>query len=134
MNDIDRSPDGLSTFSLSDGLITPKGVAMRCGSIVTTAVIAPTSRPYPNHQANCLFYRDGNCRNCAKRCPAGAITEAGHDKIKCREFVVNTQPAILKKLGREQGYIGRYVGCGMCQTGVPCESCIPKSAAKSQGD
>lgn len=121
---------GLGTFSLSDGLITSRGVAMRCGSVVTTAVIMPTPRTYPDHRVNCLFYRDGTCRKCAERCPAGAITEAGHDKIKCREFVVNGQPAILRKLGREQGYIGRYLGCGMCQTGVPCESRIPKSATR----
>jgi hypothetical protein len=23
------------------------------------------------------------------------------------------------------GYIGLYAGCGLCQTGVPCESRIP---------
>jgi len=37
------------------------------------------------------------------------------------------QKAILKESGREEGYIGRYPGCGLCQTKVPCESMIPPS-------
>jgi epoxyqueuosine reductase QueG len=60
-----------------------------------------------------------------ERCPAGAITEQGHDKNKCRDFLLNKQKVILKELGREEGYIGRYLGCGLCQTKVPCEACIP---------
>jgi epoxyqueuosine reductase QueG len=116
---------GLGTFSLSDGFITPRGIAMRCGSVVTDLTLPPSPRVYENHLANCLFYRDRSCRRCIERCPAGAITEQGHDKKKCADFLLNKQKIILKELGREEGYIGRYLGCGLCQTKVPCEAGIP---------
>jgi len=116
---------GLGTFSLNDGFITPRGMAMRCGSVVTDARIPPSLRVYKDHLANCLFYRDGSCRRCAERCPAGAISEQGHDKNKCLEFLFTRQKEIVKELGREDGYIGRYLGCGLCQTKVPCEARIP---------
>jgi epoxyqueuosine reductase len=119
---------GLGTFSLNDGFITPRGMAMRCGSVVTDARIPPTPRIYKDHLANCLFYSDGSCRRCAERCPAGAISEQGHDKNRCLEFLFTKQKAILKELGREEGYIGRYLGCGLCQTKVPCEARIPPKA------
>jgi epoxyqueuosine reductase len=118
---------GLGTFSLNDGFITSRGMAMRCGSVVTDARIEPSPRVYKDHLANCLFYSEGSCRRCAERCPAGAIGEQGHDKNKCLEFLHVRQKEILKELGREEGYIGRYLGCGLCQTKVPCEFRIPPS-------
>jgi ferredoxin len=116
---------GLGTFSLNDGFITPRGMAMRCGSVVTDARIPPSPRAYKDHFANCLFYSDGSCQRCAERCPAGAISEQGHDKNKCVQFLYIKQKEILKESGREEGYIGRYLGCGLCQTKVPCEARIP---------
>ncbi|MFC2005900.1 epoxyqueuosine reductase [Chloroflexota bacterium] len=118
---------GLGTFSLSDGFITPRGISMRCGSVVTDVALTPTPRLYENHLANCLFYSEGVCRRCIERCPAGAISEQGHDKEKCRDFMANEEGALLKDLGREEGYIGRYISCGLCQTKVPCEAMIPPS-------
>jgi epoxyqueuosine reductase QueG len=124
---------GLGTFSLSDGFITPRGIAMRCGSVITDLVLPPSPRVYESHLANCLFYRDRSCRRCMERCPAGAITEKGHDKNRCQDFLMNKQKVILKELAREEGYIGRYLGCGLCQTKVPCEAGIPPVASsKSQ--
>ena len=114
---------GLGTFSLSDGFITPKGIAMRCGSVVTDAAIALTPRPYSKHTENCLFYRDGSCIKCIKRCPVGAITRAGHDKEKCRIYLLDT----LSWLKQDYGVTG-YTGCGLCQTAVPCEARIPPKA------
>ena len=116
---------GLGTFSLNDGFITRRGMAMRCGSVVTDARITSSLRAYKDHLANCLFYSNGSCRSCAERCPAGAISEQGHDKNKCLEFLFTKQKEILKEMGREEGYIGRYLGCGLCQTKVPCEARIP---------
>lgn len=118
---------GLGTFSLSDGLITPKGIAMRAGSVVCDLALPPTPRIYENHVANCLFHRDGSCGRCIERCPAGAIGEHGHDKIRCREFLFGEQSEVFRRLGRE-GYVGRYLGCGLCQTGVPCEAAVPSRA------
>ncbi len=116
---------GLGTFSLSDGFITSKGIAMRCGSVVTDVKLTPSPRLYDNHMANCLFYHDGSCRRCIERCPEGAITELGHDRKKCRQFMHGKQVAEVDKDGGNRGYIGTYYGCGLCQAKVPCESGIP---------
>ena len=124
---------GLGTFSLNDGFITPKGMAMRCGSVVTDAEIPSSPRIYKDHLANCLFYsEEASCQRCVERCPAGAISEQGHDKNKCLEFLYIKQKEALKELGREEGYVGSYLGCGLCQTKVPCEAMIP-SKIKDKG-
>ena len=111
---------GLGAFGLSDGLITPKGKAIRVGSVVTNLPLHPSQRIYPNHHANCLYYSNGTCKVCAKRCPAGAITAKGHDKDKCREYAYSS----LKTKKAEYGV--KITGCGLCQTSVPCEFEIPK--------
>jgi len=111
---------GLGTFGLCDGLITPRGKAMRAGSVVARIQIPPTPRPYTDHQAYCLFFAKGICGKCISRCPVDAVTEAGHDKIKCREHLRPTTADFVKSYYGFDGY-----GCGLCQTGVPCESGIP---------
>ena len=115
---------GLGTFGLSDGLITARGKAMRTGSIVAKISIPPTPRPYADHQAYCLFHVDGTCGKCIDRCPVRAITEAGHDKEKCRQHLGRSREYV-KETYRFEGY-----GCGLCQVGVPCESSIPVKAAR----
>ena len=110
---------GLGTFGLCDGLITPRGKAMRCGSVVAKMQIPPNPRPYSDHRAYCLFFSKGVCGKCIQRCPAGAITKSGHDKLKCRAHLDITKTYVPAHFGFE-GY-----GCGHCQTGVPCESKIP---------
>jgi len=113
---------GLGTFGLCDGLITSKGKAMRCGSVVANVKIPASKRPYQDHHAYCLFYSNGaaTCKKCAERCPAGALTPAGHDKVKCRNYIFVTAKEYVKSNFGFEGY-----GCGLCQTGVPCESKIP---------
>ena len=54
---------GLGTFSLCDGLITPRGKAMRCGSVVARLRVPPTPRPYSDHRAYCLFSSTGPAGN-----------------------------------------------------------------------
>jgi len=115
---------GLGTFGLSDGLITARGKAMRTGSIVAKISIPPTPRPYADHQAYCLFYAEGTCGKCIDRCPVCAITEAGHDKEKCRQHLVRSSEYV-RETYRFEGY-----GCGLCQVGVPCESRISVKAAR----
>jgi len=110
---------GLGTFGLCDGLITARGKAMRCGSVVARIKIPPTNRPYQDHHAYCLFFSKGTCGKCIPRCPAGAVTREGHDKMKCRSYIRVTAKFVKANFGFE-GY-----GCGFCQTGVPCESRIP---------
>jgi len=115
---------GLGTFSLNDGFITPKGMAMRCGSVVTNIKLTPSVRPYANHLANCLFYATGKCGVCIRRCPGDALSEKGHDKLKCLRILFETQKPWIEG-AHGPGYIGLYAGCGLCQTGVPCEHRIP---------
>ena len=111
---------GLGTFGLCDGLITAAGKAMRCGSVVARVQIPPSLRPYTDHHAYCLFFARGTCGKCIERCPAGAITKAGHNKQKCAAYEESTTtPYVLSTFGLEA------YGCGLCQTGVPCESGIP---------
>jgi hypothetical protein len=110
---------GLGTFGLCDGLITPKGKAIRCGSVVARIQVAATPRPYEDHHAYCLFHAKGICGRCITRCPAGAISKSGHDKEACMKQCAATAQYAEKQLGLK-GY-----GCGFCQTGVPCESGIP---------
>ena len=112
---------GLGTFSLTDALITPVGMAVRIGSMIAKGAWEPTLRPYRSHNEYCLFYHDAKCTACISRCPVDAITEQGHDKWKCKAY------------GREQckpysmeNYHLEIHSCGLCQVDVPCESCIPK--------
>ena len=106
---------GLGTFGLSDGLITPLGKAVRCGSITARIRISASPRPYNDHHAYCLFYAKGACSKCIDRCPVGAITKEGHDKEKCK---VNGD-----RDSSRYGFESHC--CGLCQVGVPCESRIP---------
>jgi len=111
---------GLGTFGLCDGLITAKGKAMRCGSVVAQIIVPPTQRPYDDHQEYCLFFSKGICAKCIPRCPVGAITKEGHDKAKCLIHLKPTTENYVTPHFHFDGY-----GCGLCQTGVPCESKIP---------
>jgi epoxyqueuosine reductase QueG len=122
---------GLGTFSLNEGFITSKGMAMRCGSVVAGIKLKPSIKPYKHHLANCLFYAGGKCGKCILRCPGGAISEKGHDKLKCFEVLFEKQKTWMEG-EHGSGYIGNYAGCGLCQTGVPCESCIPVLKKKRQ--
>lgn len=115
---------GLGTFSLNDGFITVRGIAMRCSSVVTNLPLHVTPRPYTSHLANCLFY-SGGCDACMRRCPAGAISPQGHDNVKCAAY----HDTVLAPLRERYGVT--MVGCGHCQTGVPCEEGIPKRGARS---
>lgn len=119
---------GLGTFGLCDGLITPRGKAVRVGSVVARIKIPPTPRPYKDHHAYCLFFTKGLCGQCIPRCPVGAISEAGHDKVKCGEHI---RPATENYVKAHYGFDG--YGCGLCQTGVPCESKIPFEQDLDQG-
>jgi epoxyqueuosine reductase len=110
---------GQGTFSLSDGFITPRGIAHRCGSVVTNLPLAVSPRLYPDHTFNCLHFREGTCGDCIARCPAGAISVHGHDKLKCMQYVYGTLKPYF-----ETYHVGA-TGCGLCQAGVPCEARIP---------
>lgn len=111
---------GLGTFGLCDGLITPKGKAMRTGSVVARVKILPTPRPYTDHHAYCLFYSHGTCGKCIPACPVGALSEEGHDKIKCQRHVEKVCPQYVQKT-----YGFEVPACGLCQVAMPCTDHIP---------
>jgi ferredoxin len=114
---------GLGTFSLNDGFITPKGMAMRVGSVVTLLKLTPSEKRYRHPKENCLQFRNEKCGKCISRCPAGAITEKGHDKDKCHDYI-DSDP--LKAKRSEYGLQNPSPSCGLCQTNVPCEFEIPR--------
>lgn len=109
---------GLGTFSLSDGFITERGIAHRCGSVVTALMLPVSPRTAKTPYSNCLFYVNGSCRACIARCPVGAISENGHDKVKCRD-----------KVRLPEKYKVGALACGLCQTRVPCEFRNPTKKA-----
>jgi epoxyqueuosine reductase len=115
---------GLGTFGLAGGLITERGQAVRFGSVIVRAAIPPTPRLYADHFARCLFFARGTCGACVKRCPVGSVSKEGRDKEACARHLQVTKEHVRRKFGFD-GY-----GCGLCQTGVPCESGIPKPLRK----
>jgi len=119
---------GLGTFSLSDGFITESGIAMRCGSVVTDLGLPPSPRLALGPYANCLFYTNGSCKACIARCPSGAITENGHDKIRCDAYIHEDIGYLMEE------YAVTETGCGLCQTNVPCEFCNPAKEPSGKGE
>ncbi|MBU4438442.1 MAG: (Fe-S)-binding protein [Firmicutes bacterium] len=117
---------GLGTFSINDGFITEKGMAIRLTSLVTEAVIEPDKREVENHTANCLYLSKGTCKACFKRCPVGAITEKGHDKIVCVQRCYGEESQSRAKAIGGNPEAGS--GCGLCQTNIPCEFSNPMAA------
>lgn len=116
---------GLGTFSLNDGFISEKGIAVRLISVVTNLILEPDHRKAQQHTQNCLYYSKGICGACIKRCPVGAITEKGHDKVKCRNYVYGEESSKLAVSYGGNAKAGS--GCGLCQTNIPCEFRNPMS-------
>lgn len=122
---------GLGTFSLHEGLITEVGCNVRLASVITDAPLERTPRRSDDPYANCLYLTRGTCGECMRRCPAGAITERGHDKEKCSRYARKVRDEMdkrpLKALLRPSYLVvngetrTRYpVGCALCQFDVPC--------------
>ena len=122
---------GHGTFSLSDGFITERGIAHRCGSVATDLSLPVSPRVYNSPYANCLFYMDGSCKACIERCPVGAISEQGHDKFKCMGYLRGIGYLPIPDAYDDEKSVA---GCGLCQTNVPCEYRIPAGVEKKNGD
>lgn len=122
---------GLGTFGLHEGLITDLGCNIRLASVITDAPLKVSPRKSDEPYANCLYYAKGTCRECAKNCPANAITEKGYDKTKCNKYrnrvareMVPRLRTILKSYSRRINWKYKAhnypVGCELCQFGVEC--------------
>lgn len=104
---------GLGTFSLSRGLITPRGMAGRLVSIVTDAKLPADARPYVALDDYCI-----RCGACVSRCPVGAISlDGGKRHEPCCAWLFHVQDLF-----------DSCDCCGKCQVGVPCERSIPLAA------
>jgi epoxyqueuosine reductase QueG len=113
---------GLGTFGMHDFLITEKGCSHRVGSFVVNLRLEPNRQRPEDIHAYCLQYQGKKCLKCASRCPVDAITaEDAHDKEACYQKVAKT----IKYCNKH--YHMFIYGCGLCATGVPCESRIPKA-------
>ena len=121
---------GLGTFSLHEGFISEIGCNIRIASVITDAPLAVTPRKHDDPYANCLYYANGKCKKCAERCPGDAISEEGHDKLKCYLYGQIVQEEMTGRLGDMLKPHLRYingeeqwsypVGCAFCQFDVPC--------------
>jgi epoxyqueuosine reductase QueG len=126
---------GLGTFSLHEGFISEIGCNIRITSIITDAPLDVTPRKSDEPYANCLFYAKGKCKKCAARCPGDAISEEGHDKLKCYLYgqvvakeMTNRLEGLLKPYLRNINGEKKWsypVGCGFCQFDVPCMATNP---------
>lgn len=107
---------GLGTFGLSGGLITERGIAMRLGSVVTNLALPATPRPYGNDP----FAWCTRCGACARRCPSGSVglTPEARDKGKCLQYIATH---VVPGRVDTYGWMDLSLGCGLCQTKVPCE-------------
>ena len=117
---------GHGTFGISGGLITRHGIAHRLGSVVTTLPIEADVREYGDDPfAWCLKSAKGTCGVCINRCPVGSIGENHEERNKdlCAE---HDMKRIAAQYGKLYDWEGIY-GCGLCQTGVPCEFKKPEN-------
>lgn len=100
---------GLGTFGLSKGIITRKGMAGRFASLVTSLELEADARPYQGLYDYCI-----RCGKCIERCPVNAISTNGKEHRPCHNWLLHVKEQYAPRLG-----------CGKCQTAVPCEYGIP---------
>lgn len=70
----------------------------------------------------CPYLTNVTCGVCIERCPAGAITEEGHDLTLCREQARHKNYEMTGKVYGRSMY-----GCGLCMVKVPCAARKPSS-------
>ncbi|MBJ6724342.1 epoxyqueuosine reductase [Geomesophilobacter sediminis] len=114
---------GLGTFGLQQALITERGAFGRVLSVITTLKLTPTPRPYTEVYGYCLYALDGSCRACVRRCPTGAVNEAGKLVELCSKHGNSDH-------FQEWG----YGSCGHCSTFIPCSHGIPDKIRKRAED
>lgn len=116
---------GLGTFGLHTSLITPAGLPLHIGSVLTDMKLTPTPRDYESHRVYCRHYRDDSCELCARRCPSGAVNTGAFDGKKCMAYTRDRLPELHARLRGETGKDAHPM-CALCQIRVPCEDGIPR--------
>ena len=126
---------GLGTFSLHEGFISEVGCNIRVTSVITDAPLEISPRKSDDPYANCLFYTTGKCKKCVKRCPADALSDQGHDKLKCYLYLKTIEQEMMPRLSGLLKPHKRVIngepntsfplGCAFCQFNVPCTHRIP---------
>lgn len=99
---------GLGTFGRHRQVITEKGGAGRCGTLLIAADIAPTPKQENNR---CRHYAGKSCSYCTVKCPVNALADDAFDRHKCYE-----------QLMRNDALYPEYPlsdVCGKCSVG-PC--------------
>lgn len=107
---------GLGSFGLHQMVITDSGCAGRFGSLVIDADLPVTPA---EAKERCLYFHDGSCLICIRRCPAGALDEdEGLDKQSCWRRCLD--------VAQEYERVGKAEVCGKCAIG-PCSfrSAVP---------
>lgn len=128
---------GLGYFGLNEALITPVGINVRIGSIITNMWLEPSALRDRDYRADCFKDGGDSCGLCMGRCPVGAISILGLDKSRCyahrkairNEYLQSYQkelqllPSPISISGQRRN--GYSLGCALCQCGVPCEGIDP---------
>jgi len=107
---------GLGTFGINNLLITPKGAAVRLGTVLTSLKLNPDSRPEVEY---CTAKRGGGCGECVLKCPVNALENWSTGKFKCRDWIEGNDRKYRDTVG------GICDACGKCSSGVPCSIKIP---------
>jgi len=117
---------GLGRFGVNAQFITPLGCAGRLGSLVTDAEIG--DHPLVKEAELCLHKNGYKCLMCMKRCPVGAISEAGIDRQKCWERLKSNLTQTEQMAGMENT---THV-CGKCQVLLLCSLKIPSHSSTGE--
>ena len=108
---------GLGSFGLNRMVITDAGCAGRFGSVVLDC---DAGAPGEEVSERCLYLASGECLECVRRCPVGALREdGGFDRALC--WARCKQEAVPSMSS------GRAEVCGKCAVG-PCAIRDPSTA------
>lgn len=101
---------GLGSFGLNKLVITDSGCAGRFGSLLLKARLTPIPR---KPKERCLYFYDGSCIKCIKRCPVNALKVNGEfERTVCYKYIMEVD-AFFDDLPLTDV-------CGKCSVGLPC--------------
>ena len=105
---------GLGRFGLNNMLITERGCCGRVGSLITSTVMEPDTRP---EAEACLYKYDDSCKKCVSKCVNKALFEDSFDRFRCYDQLLENV--------EEHKSVGYADVCGKCLAAVPCSHINP---------